>query len=179
MPLPDPIAKYAWALNAQFRLRAADRLPHTVRLTGRPHVRNWRGTLVIGDRVLLFSAAAKLDLAVFPGARLEIGDRTFVNFGTSISAHESVRIGPDCHIGPHCMIMDNAFHHLDPARRNETPPSQPVTLESTVWLGARVLVLPGVTIGEGSVVGAGSVVTRDIPPGVLAAGMPARVLREL
>jgi acetyltransferase-like isoleucine patch superfamily enzyme len=67
----------------------------------------------------------------------------------------------------------------DPLHYGGHGPSLPVVLEQGVWLGARVTVLKGVTIGRSSVVAAGSVVTRDIPPGVLAGGMPAKVLRKL
>jgi len=75
--------------------------------------------------------------------------------------------------------MDNDFHRLEPERRNERPDSAPIILEDNVWLGARVIVLKGVTIGEGSVIGAGSVVTKDIPPRSLAVGMPAKVIKTL
>ena len=77
------------------------------------------------------------------------------------------------------ILIDSAFHQLDPDRRNEAPEPAPVILEDNVWLAARVIVLPGVRIGKNSVVGAGSVVTRDIPPDVLAAGIPAKVIRPL
>lgn len=133
----------------------------------------------MADRVQLYSTLAPLELVVRHGGRLEIGERTLVNFGTSIVAFESVEIGAHCHIGPHCMIMDNAFHEMDPDRRLEEPPSQPVTIEENVWLGARVIVMPGVTIGRDAVIGAGSVVTRDIPPRAFAAGVPASVVRTL
>jgi len=120
-----------------------------------------------------------LELAVGVGATLEIGDRSFINYGGSISAMSSVSIGADATIGPHCLILDNDFHELDPGRRNEMPASRPVVLEQNVWLGARVIVLPGVRIGKNSAIGAGSVVTKDIPPDVVAAGVPARVIRKL
>jgi maltose O-acetyltransferase len=75
--------------------------------------------------------------------------------------------------------MDNDFHRLEPERRQEKPPSSPIILEENVWLGARVIVLPGVTIGAGTVVGAGSVVTRSIPSRSVAVGVPARVVKSL
>ena len=76
------------------------------------------------------------------------------------------------------MIIDSAFHDIDPERRLEPPVADPITIGDNVWLGARVIVLPGVTIGENSVVGVGSVVTRDIPPSSLAVGVPAKVVRS-
>jgi len=109
------------------------------------------------------------------GGRIEIGDRTFLNYGVSISAFQSVRIGARCLLGTYVNIMDNNWH--DVLDRSRVPPSRPVVLEDNVWLGNRVIVLPGVTVGHDSVVGAGAVVTRDVPPRSVAVGNPARVVR--
>jgi maltose O-acetyltransferase len=125
------------------------------------------------------STVAKLELGIGPGGLLEIGDQVLINYGCSIGATELVRIGSRANIGTHVMLIDNAFHHLDPERRDEAPPSAPVILEENVWLAARVIVLPGVTVGENSVIGAGSVVTHDVPANVLAAGCPAKVIRSI
>ena len=94
-------------------------------------------------------------------------------------ATELVHIGAHCHIGPYTMMLDNDFHRVEPERRLERPPSKPIVVEDNVWIGARVIVMAGVTIGEDSCVGAGSVVTSDVPPRTLVAGVPARVIREL
>jgi maltose O-acetyltransferase len=91
----------------------------------------------------------------------------------------AVTIGEDCLIGPRCSIY-TPNHAEDIERRLagwELP--QPVTIGSNVWLGGSVTLTPGVTIGDNSIIGAGSVVTHDIPAGVLAAGNPARVLRPI
>jgi maltose O-acetyltransferase len=149
-----------------------------VRVWGTPSISN-RGRLLIGDRVRLSSILSTLELAVGEGATLEIGDRVLINHGCSIGATRLVRIGARCNIGPHTIVIDNAFHELDPDRRDEQPEPAPVFLEENVWLAARVIVLPGVTIGTNSVIGAGSVVTSNIPPNVLAAGMPAKIIRQL
>ena len=77
------------------------------------------------------------------------------------------------------MIMDTAFHDIDPKCRIEAPTARPITIEENIWLGAPVIVMPGVTIGKGSVVGIGRVVTRDIPPRSVAVGVPARVVKGL
>jgi acetyltransferase-like isoleucine patch superfamily enzyme len=149
-----------------------------VRVWGRPAVSNL-GTLRVGDRARLVSTIATLEIAVGAEGTLEIGESTFINYGCSLGVTELVRIGAGSSIGPHVIIMDNDFHRLEPERRNELPPSAPIVLEENVWLGARVTVLRGVTIGAGSVIGATSVVVHDIPPRSLAAGVPARVLRSL
>ena len=163
---------------ARWYLRKADHVGTRVRLRGRPLVTNG-GRMVIGSRVQLVSTAAKLELVSIQGGTLEIGDRTLVNYGGSIAAASSVKIGSRCLIGTHAIIMDNDFHRIEPERRYEWPESRPIVIEDNVWLGARVIVLGGVTIGEGSCIGAGSLVIHDIPPRSLAAGVPAKVIRTL
>lgn len=165
-------------LRAHWHLRSAASIGSKVRLWGTPAIYN-SGTLLIGNKVRLVSTVATLELAVGPGGRLEIGDNVYINYGCSIGATQSIRIGANCSIGCHTIMMDNDFHELDPERRNEVPPSAPIVLENDVWLGVRVTVLRGVTIGAGSAIGAGSVVTRDIPPRTVAAGVPAKVIRSL
>ena len=125
-----------------------------------------------------FLTVATLELVSEPGGTLEIGDGAFINYGCSIAATRLVSIGPKCSIGSYTIIMDNDYHRLEPERRNERPESAPIVLEQNVWLGARVIVLRGVTIGADSVIGAGSVVTRDMPPRSLAVGAPAKVIKE-
>jgi acetyltransferase-like isoleucine patch superfamily enzyme len=166
-------------LRARWYLRHATRLGKNVRVWGRPFIHHNGGQMLIGDRVRLVSHVAALELGVSSGGTLDIGESTYINYGSSIAASKLVRIGPRCNIGSHVMIIDNDFHRLEPERRNERPESAPIVLGENVWLGSRVIVLPGVTIGADSVVGAGSVVTKDVPPRTLAAGVPARVIRQL
>jgi maltose O-acetyltransferase len=129
--------------------------------------------------VRIVSTLAPVELAVSPGARLELGAGAYINYGCSIAATLSVRIGENCRLGTHVTILDNDFHSLDPERRDEMPPSAPVVLEPGVWLGLRCTILRGVRIGAGSVIAAGSVVTRDVPARSLAGGVPAKVIRSL
>ncbi|UIN31631.1 sugar O-acetyltransferase [Microbacterium binotii] len=113
------------------------------------------------------------------GARLTIGDRTFINADFMVIGGGAVTIGADCLIGPRCSIY-TPNHAEDLERRLagwELP--QPVTIGSNVWLGGSVTLTPGVTIGDNSIIGAGSVVTHDIPANMLAAGNPARILRPI
>jgi acetyltransferase-like isoleucine patch superfamily enzyme len=149
-----------------------------VRVWGTPVISNL-GRLLIGNRVRLRSTVVAIEIGVGHGALLEIGDNVLINYGCSLGVTQHVRIGNRANIGTHVTVIDNSFHEIDPNRRNEAPPSAPVILEENVWLATRVIVLPGVTIGANSVVGAGSVVTHDIPPNVLAAGLPARVIRSI
>jgi acetyltransferase-like isoleucine patch superfamily enzyme len=110
--------------------------------------------------------------------KLRIGAKTYINRNTMLDATECLEIGSYCALGPGCYLTDHD-HGLDPAL---TPLGQPMIgaptrLGDGVWLGANVIVLKGVTIGDRAVVGAGSVVTKDIPPDALAVGVPARVVR--
>lgn len=165
-------------LRARWYLRHASLVGPRVRLQGRPRVVA-DGRLLVHDRAKLVSTVATLELVTGENGTLEIGERTLVNFGCSVVALDRVSIGERCLIGPHCMIMDTAFHDVDPARRLEPPVADPITIGANVWLGARVIVMPGVTIGDDSVIGIGSIVTRDIPPRSLAVGSPAKVVRDL
>ncbi len=165
-------------LRGRWYLRHADQVGDRVRLRGHPVVRN-RGRMVIGERVQLVSTIATLELVSDEGGLLEIGDRSLVNFGCSLVATELVRIGARCHIGPYTLMQDNDFHRVEPERRLEVPPSEPIVVEDNVWIGARCIIMGGVTVGEDSCVGAGSIVTADVPRRTLVAGVPARVIREL
>lgn len=113
------------------------------------------------------------------GYQTTIGPRTFVNVGAVFLDVGRISIGADVQIGPNVQLL-TPTHPLDPAvRRSGLEAAEPITIEDNVWLGGGVIVCPGVTIGRDTVVGAGAVVTKDLPPGVLAVGNPARVLRSL
>jgi maltose O-acetyltransferase len=165
-------------LGARWCLRRAESVGPRCRVWGRPVV-TAAGALVVGERLQLMSTVWTSELWVGPRGRLEIGDRVFINYGTSIGATESITIGSHCNLGTQVQLMDNDWHRLEPERRDERPPSRPIVLEDNVWLGARVIVLGGVTIGRGSVVGAGSIVVDDIAERTLAVGSPARAVRSL
>ncbi|MBS0237593.1 MAG: acyltransferase [Proteobacteria bacterium] len=165
-------------LRARWYLRNATSVGERVRVWGRVIVRN-SGSMIIGQRASLSSTAVPIQLSTEPNGKLEIGARTFMNYGCSISATKLISIGPDCKIGMDVLMIDNDYHQIDPTKRGIRPASAPIILEENVWLGARVIVLSGVTIGADSVVAAGSVVTRDIPPRSVAAGQPARVIKSI
>jgi len=113
------------------------------------------------------------------GYRIRVGARTFVNYGLVALDVASIAIGDDVQIGPNVQLL-TPTHPIDPdARRAKWEAAEPIAIEGNVWLGGGVIVLPGVTIGENTVVGAGSIVTKDLPPNVVAAGNPARVVRSL
>lgn len=113
------------------------------------------------------------------GFNISIGEDSFINFGAIVLDSSPVTIGDKVQIASGVQML-TAEHPLDPAeRRAEIQLNRPVTIEDGVWIGAGAIVCPGVTIGEDSVIGAGSVVIRDIEPGVLAVGNPCRVVRAL
>jgi acetyltransferase-like isoleucine patch superfamily enzyme len=165
-------------MRARWVLRHATEVGPLVRLEGRARVVT-AGDLRIGERVRMIGHVVPIELVAEGGAELSIGDRTFINYGVSIGATQRIVVGAECNFGPYVNVVDSAFHELDPDRRFDRPAPQEVHIGDRVWLGVRVIVLPGVTIGDGSVIGAGSVVTRDIPPRSLAAGSPATVIRSL
>lgn len=113
------------------------------------------------------------------GYQTSIGARTFVNFGLTCLDVATVTIGDDVQIGPYVQLL-TPTHPLAPEpRREKWEAALPISIGDNVWLGGGVIVCPGVTIGADTVVGAGSVVSRDLPSGVLAVGNPARVVRSL
>jgi maltose O-acetyltransferase len=113
------------------------------------------------------------------GRYTTLGDDVFVNFGCTILDCARIDVGDRVQIGPNVQLLA-ATHPLDAAaRRTGRELALPVTVGEDAWLGAGVIVCPGVSIGARSVIGAGSVVVRDIPPDVFAAGNPCRVIRAL
>lgn len=113
------------------------------------------------------------------GSRIALGDHVYANTGLTVIDDTFVTIGSHVMLGPRVTISA-ASHPVDPElRRQAYQYDLPVTIEENVWVGAGATILPGVTIGKNSVIGAGSVVDRDIPPDVVAAGVPCRVLREI
>lgn len=117
-----------------------------------------------------------------PNAEIIIGDNTRIH-GTCIHAYEKISIGKNCLIAANTQIIDGSGHDLsfdNPSNRiNTIGDSNPVVIKNNVWIGANSIILPGVTIGEGSVIAAGSVVTRNIPPMVVAGGNPAKVIKSV
>jgi acetyltransferase-like isoleucine patch superfamily enzyme len=163
------------ALNARRYLRHATSLGSRITLRGRPVVTN-HGVMTIGDHVRMMSTVATLELVTLPGGHLEIGNNVFINYGSSLCASNHVRIGNDCLIGAHVMILDCDFHRIEDKTWDTS--GEPVILEDRVWIGNRAMILKGVTIGHDAVVAAGSVVTRDVAPRTVVAGVPARAVRD-
>jgi maltose O-acetyltransferase len=113
------------------------------------------------------------------GSHISIGAGTFVNYDCVLLDVAAIRIGAACQLATRVQLL-TATHPIDPGpRRVGWESAEPIEVADNVWLGGGAVVCPGVSIGEDTVVGAGAVVTRDLPAGVVAAGVPARVLREI
>ena len=111
------------------------------------------------------------------GKNLHIGRRVFINSGCRFQDQGGIWIGDDVLVGHNCMIA--TINHLeDPDRRGDMV-TAPVRIGNQVWIGANVTLLPGVTIGDGAILAAGAVVTKDVPARTVAGGVPARVLKRI
>ncbi len=138
----------------------------------------------IGNKVSIWkgSRIEAVGAARGPAPKIEIGDDTVIHLGFHCGAAESVKIGRDVLIAGRVYITDHDHVFDDPARParwNESLVSKPVVIEDGVWLGEGCVILKGVTVGTRSVVGANAVVTRDVPPGVVVGGIPARVIKKI
>ena len=147
--------------------------------------------VVLGDHVSCYSGCS---FALGPQGTCTVGDFTLLN-GALIMAQERIEIGSHCLISWNVGIADSDFHPLDPAQRRidaealapyfaerrERPhiPTRPVIIRDNVWIGMHAVILKGVEIGENSVVAAGAVITKSVPPNVVVAGNPATVVRQL
>jgi maltose O-acetyltransferase len=112
------------------------------------------------------------------GTNIELGERVFFNFNCIVLDVCRVRIGDYTLFGPGVQIL-TPVHPMNAERRRREESGKPIDIGADVWVGGGALILPGVRIGSRAVIGAGSVVTRDVPDGVFAAGNPCRVIREI
>jgi len=156
-----------------------------LKIYGKPLVIN-RGIINIGINSKLISSSKFYGQGLQPvslytlneNSRIDIGNNCTLN-GTSIRAASYISIGNDCVFASDVKIVDHD-HHLSPIERHSTNyPSAPITIEDNVWVGFNVVILKGVKIGKNSVIGAGSVVVKDIPPNCVAAGIPAKIIKQI
>ncbi len=124
---------------------------------------------------------AGTNIWLYPEAKLKIGKRSYINMDSKIFVRQEVEIGNECAIGFDVKIFDDDFHPIvELARAHEYFPSKPakITIEDHVWIGAGCTILKGVTIGTGSIIAAGTVITKNVPPNSLIGGAKAKVLKE-
>ncbi|MFJ8582951.1 sugar O-acetyltransferase [Micromonospora sp. NPDC093277] len=132
---------------------------------------------------LLGSVGAEVEirppLQVDYGRHIRVGARTFINYGLTALDVAQIHIGEDVLMGPNVQLL-TPTHPIDPEpRRAKWEAALPITIGNNVWIGGMAVICPGVTIGDNSVIGAGAVVTKDIPADVVAVGNPARVIRSV
>ncbi len=141
-----------------------------------PCVASSEGTIEVSDGLTIRSRKFNMvEISCARGGHLSFGNNVFLNQGVRIACSQEINIGDNALIGDETVILDSDYHGV----ASSPTKAAPVRIESDVWLGTRVIVLRGVTIGKGSVVGAGAVVTHSIPSFVFAAGVPARVIKSL
>ena len=144
-----------------------------------------RGDIILGDRVLVDGKCAiKFATRYTDRPTLRVGNHSGIGMGCDLTIGKSITIGNYCRIASYVVMRDSDGHPSDPVlRKAGAPPSiddvRPIVIEDNVWIGVRSIISPGVTIGEGSVVAAGSVVLSSIPPFSVVAGNPARRIRSL
>ena len=162
------------------RLSAFTTVGARARTVGKPLIDN-RGTITAGDDLTVNCTVAPVQLVTEPGATLTIGHTVSLGFGVMIGVRESVTLGDRVRVGPYSVIIDTdiPLPGLDAARVASLVRVAPVHIGADVWLGGRVTVLAGSRIGNRSIIAAGSIVSGDIPAGVIAGGAPATVLAAL
>lgn len=111
---------------------------------------------------------------VYVAGKISIGNGTYLNPNTILFSRTSITIGEQCAISWNCQIVDDDFHSIDCERNS----AKDIFIGNRVWIGANVQILKGVRIGNGAVIAAGSIVTKDIPEQCLAAGVPAKIIRQ-
>lgn len=145
-------------------------------IVGQTPIISNKGEFNVGHNFRIICTQFKTQITCSEGAKLEIGNSVFINQGANIYAGESVKMGDHVLIADLVMISDSNFHKIE---ENKPVPVKPLIISDNVWIGARSIVLPGVEIGRNSVVAAGSIVTKSVPPNTLVAGVPAKKIRQL
>lgn len=160
---------------AKWHLRRCTRIGKFVSVKGKPIVIN-KGEIVLGDEVRVWSSIVTAKLYTGKGGKLIVGRNSRLN-GVHIDARVLVQIGDNVRMAPYTIILDSDFHDVKDHFSDGL--SKPTIIEDNVWLATRSTILKGVRIGKGSVVAAGAVVTKDVPPNCIVAGVPAKVIRRI
>jgi maltose O-acetyltransferase len=165
-------------LALRWQLKDVQKIGANVEIRGPVLIRN-QGYMEIGNRVIMDANWYKpvVISLVKPEAKLVIEDDVFINYGVEIGLQNEVFIGAKSLIANDCILYDSDWHRLDGLEQEF--PAFPTRIGRGVWLGARVIVLKGVNIGDNTVVAANSTVTTDLPSNVLAGGNPAVIIRPI
>lgn len=155
-------------------LRRVVRVIHAANLINEVAVEGWRTRLKSCGQRVYFQPALHIEMP----ENVEVGDKVSLGAFVHIWGGGGVRIGNGVMIGSHAVIT-SLTHDYNVLEMRDTLVGKPVVIEDHAWLGAHSVILPGITIGRGAVVGAGAVVTKDVPPRTIVAGAPAKVIRSL
>ncbi|HEV7483463.1 MAG TPA: acyltransferase [Solirubrobacterales bacterium] len=185
-PSPPLSSEHRTALAGRARavlgLRLARARGGELRWAGKPFFKEgWPifqidGPIDLGSNCRFRGGPVRTRLITRSGGRIVFGDAVGINFGVEILAEHLITIGDGAAISPHVTIFDTNFH---PLGEGDEIKGGPVAIGANAWIGRQALILPGVTIGDHSVVASGAVVTHDVPPRMLVAGNPARTVREI
>ncbi|HTG67747.1 MAG TPA: DapH/DapD/GlmU-related protein [Candidatus Udaeobacter sp.] len=159
-----------------YRLKGIYKFGKAVRLRGKVFVNKF-GEIHVGKNLSIVGHPWAVQITSTKGANLTFGDNVYVNAGVGIAANKEIIIGNNVKIGPRTSIFDSNYHRIDSADKGEL--SRKITIGNNVWIGADCTILPGVTIGDNSVIAAKSTVNKNVPNNVLVGGSPAKVIREL
>jgi acetyltransferase-like isoleucine patch superfamily enzyme len=143
------------------------------RIAGKPFI-NGLGKITAGDNLIIESLIDPVEIFADEKAEINIGNNVYINKGVVISARQRIDIGDSTKIGGRTLLMDTDYHGID----GNCARTSPIHIGSHVWICWGEIILKGVTIGNNSMVAAGSVVTRDVPPDTLVAGNPSKVIRS-
>jgi len=161
-------------LSAKWYLRKCT-VGKMVSVNGKPVVDN-KGEMIFSDEVRIWSTIVQAKLYTGKKGRLIVGRNSRLN-GVHIDVREMVKIGENVRIAPYTIILDSDFH--DVRDHFADGASNPIVIDDDVWIATRSTILKGVHIGKGAVIATGAVVTKDVPPYCVAAGVPARVIKKL
>lgn len=179
-------------INLTWKLCGKFHINHSSWLLCKKHPEIKKGQLIIGDYFSCNNKLTSNSVGIFQpcffnisasGSKIIIGNNVGIS-GTTINATTTITIGDNTIIGSGCLITDTDSHPILAAERNlpdwpKYTKSKPIVIGKNVFIGARSIVLKGVTIGDGAVVGAGSVVTKDVPANTIVAGNPAKVIKTI
>ncbi|TWI95538.1 succinyltransferase-like protein [Mucilaginibacter frigoritolerans] len=162
-------------INASIRLRNCTK-GRMVTVKGRLNIIA-KGKIIIGNNCKIWSHIGTTQISAGPRATIEIGNNTFINTGTIITSRRHIKIGKNCHIANQVIMMDDDFH--DVGKREATSGKEAIIIGDNVWIATRATILKGVSIGEGAVIAAGAVVTKDVPAFTLVGGVPAKFIKAI
>jgi len=162
-------------MNAAYRLRNC-KTGKMVTVKGRLKILS-KGKIIFGDGCRIWSHIGTTQISAGPRATIEIGENTFINTGTIITSRKYIKIGKNCQIGNQVIMMDDDFHDVN--ERESKSGKDNIIIGDNVWVATRAMILKGVSIGDGAVIAAGSVVTKDVPAYTLVGGVPAKFIRAI